>query len=63
MTKLGIGLLTAAAVIAVVFTAIFGTRFFTELSSWLLIAAGLGLTGGLMLMLGRPVQTPESGLS
>ncbi len=45
MKKVGFALLLAAVSISVIMTSIFGSRFWVELSSWLMIVVGLGVVG------------------
>ena len=45
MKKVGFALLLAAAGILMTLTTLFGTMFWKELSSWLMIVVGLGAVG------------------
>ena len=45
MKKVGFALLLAAAGISMTLTILFGTMFWKELSSWLMIVVGLGAVG------------------
>ncbi len=45
MKRVGFALLLAAAGISMILTILFGTMFWKELSSWLMIVVGLGAVG------------------